>query len=241
MIKLYQMPVSHFCEKIRWALAYKRLPHKYKNLLPGLHIRPMMKLCGQSSLPVLKDGKHIVYNSSDILTYLDDAYPRFQLTPEDPALKEEALDWEKYVDQNVGPAVRIVAYSELLKRPDLLLPMFAHEGPWYTGFVLKKAFPRIRSALRKFLPVNEESVAKSFSQLTAAKEKLMPVLRDSEFLVGDTFSRADLAVAALWAPLFSPGKYGVPWPDTMPLELQNIEKQFEELKPWVESVYAKYR
>ena len=38
MIELYQFPISHFCEKIRWTLDYKGLSHKTRNLLPGLHV-----------------------------------------------------------------------------------------------------------------------------------------------------------------------------------------------------------
>ena len=34
---LYQFPISHYCEKVRWAMDYKKLEYKAKNLLPGLH------------------------------------------------------------------------------------------------------------------------------------------------------------------------------------------------------------
>ncbi|VAW80072.1 hypothetical protein MNBD_GAMMA15-1204 [hydrothermal vent metagenome] len=35
---LYQFPISHYCEKIRWALDYKGLPYTTINPLPGSHI-----------------------------------------------------------------------------------------------------------------------------------------------------------------------------------------------------------
>ncbi|MCP3675846.1 MAG: glutathione S-transferase family protein, partial [Gammaproteobacteria bacterium] len=44
MIKLYQFPISHYCEKIRWSLDYKNLDYKIINLLPGLHIKTTKKL-----------------------------------------------------------------------------------------------------------------------------------------------------------------------------------------------------
>ncbi len=34
---LWQVQVSHYVEKVRWALDYKRIPHVRRSLLPGLH------------------------------------------------------------------------------------------------------------------------------------------------------------------------------------------------------------
>lgn len=38
MLTLYQFPISHYCEKIRWALDFKQLKYNTVNLLPALHI-----------------------------------------------------------------------------------------------------------------------------------------------------------------------------------------------------------
>ena len=48
---LYQFPISHFCEKARWALDYKGLDYTTKNLLPGLHVKTTKKLAARSSVP----------------------------------------------------------------------------------------------------------------------------------------------------------------------------------------------
>ena len=235
------MPVSHYCEKARWALAYKRLPHKYKNLLPGLHAKPMLKLTGQSSVPVLKDDKQVVIDSAEIINYLDAEYPRFALTPSGEREKKDALAWEADADANIGPAVRILAYSELLERPELLIPMFGYEGPWYKNFVLNKAFPKIKRGLTRLLPLTEESVKRAEQELDRMYEKLLPRIESGDYLVGGQFSRADLTVAALWAPIFQTEKYGVEWPDSIPVGLQTLAKRFEGMKPWVDKMYAKHR
>ena len=54
MLVLYQLSVSHYCEKIRWALDHKRLSHRTESLLPGLHVAKMAKMGLKSSLPVLR-------------------------------------------------------------------------------------------------------------------------------------------------------------------------------------------
>jgi len=66
VIKLYQFPSSHFCEKVRWALEYKRVAYRPVNLLPGFHLKPMRKLAPKSCVPVLVDEETIVQESSAI-------------------------------------------------------------------------------------------------------------------------------------------------------------------------------
>jgi len=50
MLTLYQFPISHYCEKIRWALDHKGLDYKLVNLLPGFHVSTAKKLSGRASL-----------------------------------------------------------------------------------------------------------------------------------------------------------------------------------------------
>lgn len=241
MITLYQMPASHYCEKIRWALAHKRLPHKVKNLLPGLHIKPMKKLSGQSAVPILKDGRTIIAGSSAIMNHLDATYPRFSLTPENEAEKTAAIKWEAWADSTIGAPVRILIYAALLDRPDILKPIFAKDGPWYKNLYLNKAYPKIRGALEKYLPVNEESIKSSIATLRTAVEDFTSHIEDRRFVVGDSLTRADIAVASLWAPVFWPSGYGVEWPDSMPIELQRFQEQFPEMKQWIDVIYVSSR
>ena len=35
---LWQLQISHYVEKVRWALDYKRVPHVRRTLLPGPHL-----------------------------------------------------------------------------------------------------------------------------------------------------------------------------------------------------------
>jgi Glutathione S-transferase, N-terminal domain len=51
---LWELEVSHYNEKVRWALDYKRVPHVRRSLLPGLHIVKAKRLTGDTSTtPVL--------------------------------------------------------------------------------------------------------------------------------------------------------------------------------------------
>ena len=59
-IQLYQFPISHYCEKVRWALDFKGLPYQKISCLPGLHARKNKKMAKFSSVPILKQGKKYV-------------------------------------------------------------------------------------------------------------------------------------------------------------------------------------
>jgi len=82
MLTLYQFPISHYCEKIRWALEYKGLPYTKIDLLPGSHIKVVKKIAPKTEVPVLVHDNKAIQNSSNIITYLDKTFPDKQLTPE---------------------------------------------------------------------------------------------------------------------------------------------------------------
>ena len=34
---LWHLPISHYSEKVRWALDWKRIPHRRRIMAPGMH------------------------------------------------------------------------------------------------------------------------------------------------------------------------------------------------------------
>jgi glutaredoxin len=65
-LTLYQFAISHYCEKIRWALDFKGLEYRTRTLLPGTHVATMKKLSGDSAVPVLVHDGTVVANSGAI-------------------------------------------------------------------------------------------------------------------------------------------------------------------------------
>ena len=102
MIQLYQFPFSHYCEKTRWALDYKGIPYRVVNLLPGVHRWTVGELAPETCVPVLRDGEITVQDSTAIIDYLDTRYPNPSLTPDAPGTARQALEWEEYLDEEVG-------------------------------------------------------------------------------------------------------------------------------------------
>lgn len=241
MIKLYQFPISHYCEKIRWSLDYKNLDYEIINLLPGLHIKITKKLAKHSSVPVLVDGEHVIQCSDAIINYLDKTYPDNQLTPSDEELKNNALEWEAYVDTELGVHVRRCLYHILLEHPEIVIPFFTSNGPWYGKLLIKLSFPKLRSRMRALMKINEVTAAESKISMSNGIDKVFERLQQHKFLAGNEFSRADLSAASLLAPLRMPDKYGLAWPSEIPTELEIFLAEFEEKTAWVDDVYHEFR
>ncbi|HTN32633.1 MAG TPA: glutathione S-transferase family protein [Marinobacter sp.] len=228
-IRLYQFAISHYCEKVRWALDYKGLNYSAVNLLPGQHIKTIRALTAgkDSSVPVIDHDGHIVQGSAPILDYLDDTFPERPLTPADPEARNQALAWEARLDEQAGSAVRCYSYHHFLQRPKVVIPMLAAGTPFYNRILLSLAFSRVDETMRKWMKINKKTSEDSRIILEGLLTELASAYRSQPFLAGESFSRADLTAAALFAPLFQPHQYPVPWPKP--------NKIPRDIRPWLEA------
>jgi len=241
MIQLYQFPISHFCEKVRWALAFKKLDYKACNLLPGPHIKKVMSVAKKSEVPVLIHNESAIQGSVNIIDYLDKTFEDNQLTPIDAETKAQALAWEKFVDKEVGVNLRSFFYHTLLEHPSILIPIFAQNGPWYGRVLMKFMFPALRKKMISYMRLNDKTAAQAKLKLKQAIDKINQHLSENKFLAGDEFSRADLSAAALLAPLVQPEAYGVKWPSPLPANLQATADEWRDELVWVRKMYENYR
>jgi len=241
VLKLYQFPISHYCEKVRWALELKDLPYRKVNLLPGPHARKAKKIAGDSKLPILQHDKHVVQGSAEIISYLDQNFSRRSLTPDDPEEKKLADAWESYADREIGPPVRLLSYHTLLDHRNIAIPLMTQDCPWYSNLMMKAAYPKVSVTMRNLMKINNKSVEMAKGQISTALDNLTQTLDGREFLVGDTFTRADLSVAALLAPLIMPKGYGVDWPSKIPEPLAGQIASFQDRLGWVEHIYDNFR
>ncbi|MBE02475.1 glutathione S-transferase family protein [Marinobacter lutaoensis] len=243
-VRLYQFAISHYSEKVRWALDHKGIRYQPVNLLPGQHMATIRKLTGQSSsVPVLEHDGEIIQGSAAILDYLDATFPEQPLTPADPAARAMAQRWEQRLDEEVGPAVRTWSYHYLLQRPKLMVPMLAAGTPFYNRILLSLAFSRVDEAMRQWMKINARTAEAAAQTLTCALDDLSRALADPPYLAGDRFSRADLTAGALLAPLFLPPQYPVPWPrrQRLPKEMQTQLAQWQPQLDPIADLYRRHR
>ena len=235
------MPISHYCEKVRWVLDHKKLEYSVKNLLPGLHARQVLKHAPKSSVPLLIHDDLAIQGSSEIISYLEEQFPQNPLIVRSKKLKQEVLQWEKLADEEIGLHIRRVFYSVLLNQPKLVSQFFTYKCSWYGPIYIKLIFPQIRKKMIATMNLTPATVEESKLHLAAAVDKIYQRLQESRFLVGDTFTRADIAAASLLAPMCRPAKYDLPFPAKYPNALEEIISPYKEKVKWVAELYSRYR
>lgn len=242
---LYQFPLSHYCEKARWALDYKGVPYELRNLIPGPHLLTVKRLAPQTSVPVLVHEGEVVQDSTEIIHYLDRKFPEKPLTPVSENEKKEAIELEEYFDQEAGVHLRRFLYHFVLEDRALASFLLLQDGPWYGKGLYAVAFPLLKRLMRKRMRINDESARRSQARLEEVLKNLSERVKKKEFLVGNSFTRADLAAASLLAPLCSPPEHDFTWPEVqaMPGPLAEFQKahQADPFFDWVLKMYREHR
>jgi len=220
---------------------YKHLDYQLKNLLPGLHVFTTKRLSEQTAVPILVHDQQVVYGSSSIISYLDEKFPERSLTPKENQLQQQALKWENYVDTEIGIHIRRCFYHVLLEHPQIVIPLLTHNGPWYGKLLLTAMYPKLKIRMKKGMQINKVTAEQSKEHLRIAIDKLYDHLQVNSFVVGNQFTRADLAAASLLAPLSRPESFGLNWPDNLPESLGTLISELNDKTRWVNELYEKYR
>ena len=121
--------------------------------------------------------------------------------------------------------------------------MLAAGTPFYNRILLRLAFSRVDEVMRKWMKINEKTAAQSRETMERYLTELADAYQEKPYLAGDSFSRADLTAAALFAPMFQPGQYPVPWPKPakIPKDIQAWLDQWQPQIHTLEKIYAANR
>lgn len=245
---LWQLGISHYSEKARWALAYKRVEHERRTPPPGVHMLQALWLTRGAgrTLPALRLDGRIHGDSSEIIATLEERYPEPPLYPADPAERRRALELEGWLDEEVGPAVRLLGWHEVTGEGREALTEIAARtlpapvrslGPARAAAALYgQAFARLRYRVG-----DEEAAARARETILAALDRLEAELGDADYLVGDAFSVADLTAAALLYPLVLPAQ--APRLPDLPPALERFRSSLSERRAYrfVEEMYRRHR
>jgi glutathione S-transferase len=209
---LWHIEISHYNEKVRWALDYKRIAHRRRALPGGAHMVAALGLSrgGSATFPLLMLDGEAVGDSTAIIATLESHWPDPPLYPDDPEERRRALDLEDYFDEELGPAIRLVAWHEITRDPERLallvqrsLPPSLRETAPASAVAARyaAAFTGLRYGVK-----SEEAAERSREKVVAALDRLEAELGGHDYLVGDCFSVADLTAAALFYPLVLPAE-----------------------------------
>ncbi len=243
-IVLYQFAFSHYNEKVRWALDYKGLPRQDRPLLPGFHARTVAKRSGgPTTTPLLEVGGRAVHESADIIRDLEARKPTPALYPEEPEARAEVDRWIEWFDDEVGPAVRLALFHELLADAAYAARIFTSGRSGVKPALYRRVFPMLVPMLRKKMSIDEVAAGHARVTIDDAIERVSRAVQATGYLVGDRFTAADLTGASLLFPLYFPPEheFPLPTPRSPAIEAWLARWQNAPVEPWVREMFAKYR
>lgn len=221
--RLITIPISHFCEKARWALDRAGVDYAEKRHLQLIHVAAAKLAGGGRTVPVLiTGGGDVLADSTEILRWADSRTDgELRLYPEGETGRQ-AAEIEAELDRRFGPDGRLWMYHGTLPVIDRMGEWALAGVPRWERGVFRIAGPLIDRVIRRYLSIDAQEAAAARRRVDEVFADVAARLSDGRpFLLGDRFTAADLTFAALAAPLLLPERYGSPLPpvEAMPPEM----------------------
>ncbi len=234
--------ISHFSEKARWALDFERVTYTERALLPGPHLLVTRGLAAKTSVPILEHAGRAIQGSSAILDYIAAELGQRELEP-DAGRVSRARELEVLADRAFGLGVQRISYSYLLgDSREAVIDLFTQKGPWWGRAFYALAYPIVAKETRRMYDITPEAVTESKALFRRAMDDCDAELSGQPYLGGERFTRLDITVAALLAPLCRPPEHVVNWPE-LPARLAEFVREFEGRPTWthVLDMYRRHR
>ena len=98
MLTLYDNPFSPFARKVRMVLHFKGLEFESIDALALSEHDRLVEVNPRAEVPVLVDRGFTVTDSTDIVHYLEDCFPKPTVFPGEPKLRAKARRWQRLAD-----------------------------------------------------------------------------------------------------------------------------------------------
>jgi glutathione S-transferase len=162
---LHGVNLSPFVRKVRFALAEKGVTIEQEQVVPFGLSDEFKKLSPLGKIPVYQDGDLVLPDSSVILDYLEHVHPSPALYPSDPGKRGRALFYEEYGDTKVTGALATIFFQRFVRK----------------NFFQEEADEAVVTAALE-------------NEIPPILDYLAGELGDDDYLVGNEFSIADIAV-----------------------------------------------
>jgi glutathione S-transferase len=217
---LVTIPISHYCEKARWALDRAGIAYVEQSHIQAIHRFATRRAGGGLTVPVLQCADGVLADSADILAWADaQSAPRRALYPKSPDRAAVVKRLEDYFNTRLGPQSRCWLYQQLRERRDLALNYGCAGVPAWERMTLRLGYPALIAIVAHVLDVTPTTGLMSEHEVRAVFDAVGKYLSDDRpYICGEEFTAADLTFSALAAPMLMPAGYGVqlPQPDELP-------------------------
>jgi len=246
---LWHIRISHYSEKVRWALDLKDVPNERRSPAPGAHMAIALwhSRGTRVTFPILRLDGRTYSDSTEIIAALEERYPEPPLYPPEPGDRRRALELEEFFDEEAGPYARLYAFHELRSDPEGsrqfvvgVMPewLVARERPRALVARAAGGFARVRYGVAP-----EQAAAEARAKIVAAIGRVESELEAGEgtYMVGDALTVADITAASLLAPIVQPPT-GPRYPDPA----GGVAELRDELRgrrgwTWVEEMFRCHR
>jgi glutathione S-transferase len=198
---LITIPLSHYCEKARWALDRLAIPYREKPHAP------LLSRVAGGTVPVLVHGGQRFTDSRAILVRADSLCGGDRLYPRVSQLRSEVDALEERFDEELGPHARRWIYAQLLPHTRLLRSLWSRGVPRVEASLVPLIVPLARRLVRTSYKITAEAAQRSLERVRSVFREVDARLSDGrQYLTGERFTAADLTFAALAAPMLLPAE-----------------------------------
>ena len=232
MLRLLTIPISHYCEKARWALERVRIPYREERHVQGIHRLAARRAGGGTTVPVLVTPEGVLGESEQIVAWVDERTPpEHRLFPSEPRAREEVERVCRRLDAELGPRGRRLMYIHMLPQRKLMLSVNNQGVPAWEDRLMRYGWPLVVRLGRRELGIRPGIEVEDEAVVWRELDFVAELLADGRpHLCGERFGAADLTFAALSAAVVVPPVYGVPLPqpDAMPPETAELVERVRE-------------
>jgi glutathione S-transferase len=214
VLRLVTIPISHYCEKARWALDRVGIPYREERHVQGVHQVVARRASGGMTVPVLVTPDGAIGESAEILAWVDERTPpEHRLFPSEPGSRDEVERLCRRLDEGLGPRGRRLMYVHMLADPKLALRFNNAGVPGWEDRFIRYGWPLAQRYVKRVLDIRPGIEIADEAAVFDEFDHVAELLRDGRpYLCGEQFGAADLTFAALSAPITVPPAYGVPLP-----------------------------
>ena len=154
MLRLVTIPISHYCEKARWALERAEMPYREERHVQGIHQIVARRAGGGITVPVLVTPDGAIGDSAEILAWVDGRTPpEHRLFPAEPEARDEVERLCRRLDEGLGPRGRRLMYVHMLANPRLALRFNNAGVPGWEDRFIRYGWPVVQRYVKHVLDI----------------------------------------------------------------------------------------
>jgi glutathione S-transferase len=197
VLQLYHHGSSACAAKVRFALEEKHLDWNGQivDIFRGEQFEPaFLALNPKGVVPVLVHDGFVIPESTIICEYLEDAFPHHRIYPSDARSRAQVRFWTKAVDEELHPACSALTY--IVSHRHTIL---RNGAGTFEEFLGKAGTDGLAARRLKWewlqRGIEAPGAAEKIQLYESYLQKMERALQSSDWLAGDRFSMADIAMA----------------------------------------------